>query len=110
LSRESTELATSFSQGAKAQTQTPSAPGCKTTPSITQAEVSLTMPTPSAVYSYLVDLPANQGEYVNDAPHSFRQHSVADINDIDAINQQINTERGSVPLGCYVGWWAAGRQ
>lgn len=64
------------------------------------------MPTPSRVYSYLVDLPAEQGEYVNDAPHSFRQHSVADINNVDAIKQQIYAERGVVPPGCCVEWWA----
>jgi hypothetical protein len=110
LSRESTELATPLSQRAKAQTQTPSPSGCKTAPPVTQTEVPLTMPTPSVVYSYLVDLPTEQGEYVNDAPHSFRQHSVADVDNIDAVNQQINTERGGVPSGCYVGWWTAGRQ
>lgn len=38
----------------------------------------------------------------------FRFHEVLDLNDKDAIREQVQKERGEVPVGVRLEWWGGG--
>ena len=50
--------------------------------------------------------------FVRDEPNSytshFRFHEVLDLNDKDAIREQVQKERGEVPAGVRLEWWGGG--
>ena len=51
------------------------------------------------VISYVYNLSDFQ-----DMPREYRQHAVADINDADAITEQVKADRGNVPTNLFLGW------
>ena len=40
----------------------------------------------------------------DDMPRGYRQHVVADINDADAVTEQVKTDRGNMPANLFLGW------
>ena len=61
---------------------------------------------PQLIHSYVVDVAIAPGEYVNDAPRSFRQHYVEDVSNPEKVMEQIINERGNVPMGSVIEWWS----
>jgi hypothetical protein len=56
------------------------------------------------VISYVYNIPGADGEVVNDMPYAYRQHTVPDVYDADAISAQVQNERGNVPPGTHLTW------
>ena len=56
------------------------------------------------VISYIYDVSCDLGEVVDDMPHSYRQHTVANVHDEVAIAAQVRAERTDVPEGSFVDW------
>ena len=65
---------------------------------------------PNLIHSYLVDVATTPGEYVNDAPRSFRQHYVNDVSNPGKVMEQIIRERGDAPMGSVIEWWSGAVQ
>jgi hypothetical protein len=51
-----------------------------------------------SVISYLV-------RTESDSPFDFRLHEVPDVNDEDAVRNQVHNERGNMPPGAHLGWF-----
>ena len=51
------------------------------------------------VISYVYNLSDFQ-----DMPREYRQHVVADINDANAITEQVKADRGNMPANLFLGW------
>ena len=51
------------------------------------------------VISYVYNLSDFQ-----DMPREYRQHVVADINNADAITEQVKADRGNMPANLFLGW------